>query len=311
MTVPAAGPPRHSSLRDLFTDSPTLRRSLGELVRAAESEAPVLLLGEPGSGRTTLARAVHVSSPRRAKALVEVDSGSIPVNLFESELFGHRRGAFTGAETSQEGRVERAEGGSLLLDPVEEIPVESQPKLLRLLSERQFQPLGGAERTADVRFLATGRLDLRERVRQGLFRSDLFYRLEVLAFRVPPLRERIEDLPRIAEGMIAEIARRLGGAPTPLAPEALEWMTEHTWPGNLRELRNLLERSLILPHGDRLAPDPLPRRFEDRPRSLREVEEDEIRRALAYTRGHQGRAAELLGISRKALWEKRKRHGIP
>lgn len=311
MTAPDRSSAGHPSLQELFSRGPVLEEKMEGLLRAAKSRAPVLLLGEAGSGRSTLARAVHASSPRGTEMLVEVDSGSIPVNLFESELFGHRRGAFTGAESSQEGKVARAEGGSLLLDQVEEIPRRSQPKLLRLLSERRFQPLGGRERKADVRFLATGPLDLPDRVRRGVFRSDLYYRLEVLAFRVPPLRERRDEIPALCERMIADVARRLGVAPVPLSREALRWMGDYPWPGNLRELRNLLERSLILPHGDELDPDPPKGPGGERPRTLEEVEIEEIRKALAYTRGHQGRAAELLGISRKALWAKRKRYGLP
>ncbi|MDX1632372.1 MAG: sigma-54 dependent transcriptional regulator [Thermoanaerobaculia bacterium] len=309
--TPPAEPSGHPSVEELFSRSPVLGEAMEGLLRAARSEAPILLLGEAGSGRSTLARAVHASSSRADELLVEIDSGSIPVSLFESELFGHRRGAFTGAETSREGKVERAEGGSLLLDQVEEIPRESQPKLLRFLSERRFQPLGGRERKADVRFLAVGTLDLPDRVEQGVFRSDLYYRLEVLAFRVPPLRERREDLPALCRRMIADVARRLGVEPKPLSEATRSWMSDYPWPGNLRELRNLLERSLILSRGEELDPDPPREPGEDRPRTLQEVEIEEIRKALAYTRGHQGRAAELLGISRKGLWAKRKRYGIP
>ncbi len=295
----------------LFRASPALASYLPAAERAAASDSPILILGESGSGRSTVARAFHRASPRRAGPLVEFDPGAIPSTLFESELFGHRAGAFTGAETTVAGRVERAAGGTLVLDHVEEIPLAAQAKLLRLLAEKRYAPLGGRERAADVRFIAVGPHDLAERVRRGAFRQDLFYRLEVLAFRLPALRERLEDLPGIAEHLLADLAERLGRPLPRLSERAQAWMTRYGWPGNLRQVRNLLERALIVAGAGELDPEPPTDAGEPRPRTLREVEHEQILRALAYTRGHQGRAAELLGISRKALWQKRKRLGIP
>ncbi len=271
----------------------------------------MLVVGEPGSGRSTLARTIHAASARSGGPLVEVDPGSLPTSLLESELFGYRRGAFTGAETSRPGRVARAAGGTLLLDHVEELPLASQAKLLRLVAEGVYAPLGGAEARADVRFLAVGSEDLPRRVASGAFREDLFYRLEVLTFRLPPLCERTEDLPALIDRLLADLAERFGRPGLTLAPEAREWMYRHPWPGNLRQVRNTLERALVLAGGARpLEPEP-PAGGEERPRTLEAVEAAEIRRALAYARGHQAEAARLLGISRKALWAKRKRHGIP
>lgn len=311
-----APPPVARDLERLLAGQPALRWSLGGLERAAASGAPLLLVGEAGTGRTALARAVHACSPRAGGPLVELDPGSVPPALFESDLFGHRPGAFTGAGAAAPGRLRRATGGSLLLDRVEELPLSVQPKLLRLLSEGVYTPLGGGrERRADVRFLSVGPDDLRRRVRRGTFREDLYYRLEVLAFRVPPLRERPGDLPAILDRLLGEMAERFGRRRVALSPSAWEWMVRHPWPGNLRQLKNALERALVLaaggPAGEEvLDPEP-PAGSDERPRRLPVVEADEIRRALAYTRGHQGRAAELLGISRKALWAKRKRYGIP
>jgi DNA-binding NtrC family response regulator len=288
--------------------------------RAAASEAPVLLLGEPGSGRSTLARALHAASRRTAGPLVEVDVASLPSSLFESEIFGYRAGAFTGADRAIEGRVARAAGGTLVLDQIEELPLAVQGKLLRLLAERRYAPLGGSEVDADVRFVATASEDLPLRVARGAFRQDLFYRLEVLAFRLPPLRERQADLPAIAAHLLADLGERFGHSGLTLAPGALAWFRDYSWPGNLRELRNLLERCLVMSaggtHGTHaplspLDPAPPAEAIEIRPRPLVEMEQEAIRRALAYTRGSQREAAELLGISRKALWEKRKRYGIP
>jgi len=199
-----------------------------------------------------------------------------------------------------------------VLDHVEELPLPAQPKLLRLVAERRYAPLGGVEVEADVRFVAIGSEDLPRRVAREAFRPDLFYRLEVLAFRIPPLRERRSDLPAVIDVLLADLGERFGHASPVLSPRARAWMLEHPWPGNLRQLRNTLERGLILANDSGRVDPPPPEGFlETRPRPLVEVEKEQIRNALAYTRGHQGRAAELLGISRKALWEKRRRFGIP
>lgn len=299
------------SLTRLVHDFPDLGERLRGAERAAATDAPVLLLGEPGSGRSTVARALHGASRRATGPLVEVDPGAVPSTLFESEFFGYRAGAFTGAEKGSEGRVARAEGGTLVLDHVEELPLAVQPKLLRLVAERRYAPLGGAEVDADVRFVALGSEDLPARVARETFRPDLFYRLEVVAFRLPPLRERRRDLPAILDHLLEDLAERFDRPGLTLASGARAWMLEHPWPGNLRQLRNVLERGLILSGDGEVDPPPPEGSTEGRPRPLLEVEKELIRNALAYTRGHQGRAAELLGISRKALWEKRRRFGIP
>ena len=323
-----AAPAPALSLAEILAASPALAEPLAGIERAAATDSPLLITGEPGTGRSTLARAVHRASPRSAGPLVELDPGSLPAGLFEGELFGWVAGAFTGADRAGAGRVGQAAGGSLLLDHVEELPVGAQPKLLRLVAERRYAPLGGVEATADVRFLAIGGDDLARRIESGAFRLDLYHRLGVFAFRLPPLRDRRDELPAIAARLLVDLGERFGRPAPELAPEALGWMRGYPWPGNLTELRNVLERALILGptepkrgragRGDRTRPVPLrlapPRpagMSGERPRPLAEVERQEIRRALAYTRGHQGRAAELLGLSRKGLWQKRKRHGIP
>ncbi len=300
-----------SELARLLAASPSLRSRESAFLRAAAAEAPILLLGEPGTGRTALARALHAAGARAAGPLVEVDAAAVPATLFESELFGHRPGAFTGADRVHLGRVARAAGGTLLLDHVEELPLAVQPKLLRLLAERRFAPLGGAESAADVRFVAIGAADLPRRVEAGDFRDDLFWRLEVLTFRLAPLRERREDVLPLAEALLADLAQRFGREDARLSAAARRWMPEHAWPGNLRQLRNALERALLGTRGAEIDPE-RPRGGGETPaRSLAEVEVEAIRAALAAARGHQGRAAGILGISRKNLWEKRKRYGIP
>lgn len=298
------------SLEELVSSSPSLQTSLRGIERAAASEAPMLIAGEPGTGRSLLAQLVHRASPRAEGPLVEADLTTIPSELFESELFGHRAGAFTGASADNPGRVGRASGGTLVLDHVEEIPLESQPKLLRLVAEGRYSPLGGGEATADARIISIAAPDLPERVARGAFREDLFYRLEVLSFQLPPLRNRGQDIPFAIGHLLQDLCDRSGRSTPEVSPEAVQWMSEYRWPGNLRQLRNVLERELVLPGAEELTPQP-PVDPEGIPRSLEEVERDEIEKALRHTRGHQGRAAELLGISRKTLWEKRRRYGLP
>lgn len=276
----------------------------------ADSEGTVLVLGEAGTGRSLVARALHYASRRSHASLVEVDPGAIPASLFEGEFFGYQAGAFTGAERAVPGWVARAAGGTLLLDHVEELPLNMQPKLLRVLAERRYAPLGGREQEADVRIIAVASPDLPYRVAQSLFRSDLYYRLEVLTISLPPLRERRADIPTIAASLLVDLAERVGRKPPRLSPGALDWMTSYDWPGNLRELRNVLEQALILAPADLIDP-PARRSGEAPPQPLARIEEAAIRRALAYTGGRQGQAADLLGISRKTLWQKRRRFGIP
>lgn len=299
------------ALERLVSSSPSLAPRAFSFARAAASEAPVLILGEAGTGRSSLARALHAESPRAGAPLVEVDAGAIPASLFESELFGHRPGAFTGADRVHLGRVARAEGGTLLLDQIEELPLAVQPKLLRLLAERRYHPLGGAEVGADVRFLAIGPADLNARIDAGTFRDDLYWRLEVLTFKLAPLRERPGDVLPLAEAMLADLAARFTRPGVHLSEAARAWLPEHPWPGNLRQLRNALERALLAADDEEIEPERPRDAGAVPPQSLPEVEEQAIRAALAWARGHQGRAAEKLGISRKNLWEKRKRYGIP
>lgn len=299
-----------ATLGQLLEASPSLRQLLIGIDRAAASSRPLLVVGEAGTGRSALARACHLASPRHRAPLVEVDTPSIPPSLFESELFGHEPGAFTGASRPHRGRVERAEGGTLVLDRIEMLPDDCQPKLLRLLAEARYTPLGGSERQADVRFIAIGADDLAARAANGRFRADLYFRLEVLAFSLPPLRERSGDLETLASALLADLGRQLDRPPPRLSHRALGWMRDHPWPGNLRQLRNLLERAMLASDAGEIDP-PTPQERAPEPESLLAVERQHILRVLAHTRGHQGEAARILGISRKALWQKRKRHGLP
>lgn len=312
MSPPSSLPDRAvttEGLDSLLQSSAALRRCLQGIRRAAASRAPILILGEAGTGRSTLVRAIHRSSPWKSGPLVELDAAGVPTSLFESDLFGYEAGAFTGAEQRSSGRVARAQGGTLVLDHVEELPLAVQPKLLRLIAERRYTPLGGEEQRAEVRFVATAFEDLPRRVQRGAFRQDLYYRLEVLAFRLPRLCDRLEDLPQLAASILEDLAQRFERPGLELSPRALEWMGRYSWPGNVRQLRNLLERALVLAGGAVL--DPSPPAQDGPPQSLAQLERHHLARTLAYTRGNQTRAAEILGISRKALWEKRRRFGLP
>ncbi len=298
------------SALDVFLETqPSLRPMRAQLVRAARSSAPILLRGEAGTGRTTLARALSHASAQTS--LVEADVGLIPASLFEGELFGYSRGAFTGAESSRQGLVARAHGGTLLLDRIEEIPAQLQPKLLRLLAENRFAPLGGKERDAQVRFLSIASNELAERLRNGSFREDLYYRLEVLSFALPSLRVRRGDIGPLIDAMLRDACVRYAKTNLVLSQGSREWMLAHSWPGNLRELGNTLERAVVMHENGELVTQK-PRVLEqERPRSIAELEAEAIVGALRFTGGHQGRAAELLGVSRKTLWDKRRRYGIP
>jgi two-component system response regulator HydG len=284
-------------------------------------------VGEGGTGRSALARRIHLWSERPEGPLVEFDPATVPASLFESELFGSEAGAFSGASRPRRGRVGEAEGGTFVLDRVEEIPLASQAKLLRLLSEAAYAPLGGSERRVDLRLIAIAADDLLLRVDSGRLRADLFHRLDVLSFRVPALRERRAELPQILAALLADLGERSGRGDLRVDEDCLAWMEAYSWPGNLRELRNSLERAMLdgeaLSSGCLRPTAPKGLVFGARtgdgggagggsaPPNLSQVEAEAIRAALRHTRGHQGRAAEILGISRKSLWERRRRLGIP
>jgi DNA-binding NtrC family response regulator len=291
---------------------PRLRAALKLLERVAPTESTVLLTGESGTGKELFARAIHALSPRASGPCVTVNCAAIPEGLVENELFGHEKGAFTGADRRQTGRFEAADGGTLFLDEIGELPPAVQGKVLRVLEERTFERIGGgATRSADVRLVAATNRDLRAMVADGSFRSDLYFRLDVFPIELPPLRERASDLPHLVRHLLREIAGRLGRETPAADPAALELLAGHGWPGNVRELANVLERAVILTEGPRIGAadlDPLltPLAREGDGGGERE----RIRRALDEADGDRHRAAEILGVSYRTLARRIRRHDL-
>jgi two-component system response regulator HydG len=313
----------------LIGRAPAFRQMLSLVARVGPSQASVLLLGESGTGKELVARAVHEASPRASRPLVVADCASLPETLFESELFGHERGAFTGAATARPGLVEAAGGGTLFLDEVGDIPLPMQVKLLRLLESGTYRRVGSTElRRADVRLIAATHRDLRAMVREGRFREDLYYRLSTFPIRLPPLRERAEDIPMLSVALLTRVApqRRLA-----LSRDALAALADHPFPGNVRELRNVLERAALLADGvtiERIhlesaltadaTPAPGPGAARDpaatRPeaagppegRSLSDVARDTLRAQLARHHGSRAALARQLGISERTLYRRLK-----
>jgi formate hydrogenlyase transcriptional activator len=298
-----------------------LRRALQMVETVAWGDSTVLLLGETGTGKELIARAIHSHSPRRDRPLVKLNCAAIPTGLLESELFGHERGAFTGAIAQKIGRLELAHQGSLFLDEIGDIPLELQPKLLRVLQEREFERLGSTRtQKIDVRIVAATHRDLEGMILEKLFRSDLYYRLNVFPIYVPPLRERPEDIPLLVQHFVQEATRRMGKTIDTIPSETMEALIRYRWPGNIRELENITERAVILSPGPvlRLSPRDLNSRVPlgqsaDRYQTLEEVERNHILRTLKETRwvlsGPNG-AASRLGLNRSTLYFRMKKLGI-
>ena len=301
----------------LETESPKMRATLDLAARAASSEATVLLLGENGTGKVVLARWLHARSPRADGPFVTVSCPTLTEELLAGELFGHVKGAFTGALRDREGRLEAAHGGTLFLDEISEISPGLQAKLLRFLEEKQFERLGeNRTRRADVRVLAATNRDLQEEVRAGRFREDLFFRLNVMQILLPPLRERREDIPLLARLFLDFFARQLRRPAPELSPAALQALLAYSWPGNIRELRNVLERAVILWPSRVIEPEALPEQITAQAaampilggnHSLEQIEREHILRVLARTATIE-EAAQVLGIDPSTLWRKRKKY---
>jgi len=304
----------------LESQNPTMRRSLEIARQAAQSDASVLLLGESGTGKNVLARATHSWSARRSGPFVTIPCTTLAEHLLESELFGHVKGAFTGAWKDKPGRLEAASGGTLFLDEIAELAPELQAKLLRFLEERRFERVGDSKTVeVDARIVAATNRDLEAEVDGGRFRADLFYRLAVVSLQLPPLRERREDLGGLVDHLLRALAARHGREVPRLEPAAREALAAYDWPGNVRELANALERALVLSRGEAIAAESLPDAVLEPPRdptprssealSLEEVERRHVQRVLASSATLEEAAARL-GINPTTLWRKRKRWGI-
>ena len=311
-------------------DSPALKKVLAQIEMVAPTDANVLILGESGTGKELVARAIHDRSPRKDAALVRVNCASVPRELFESEFFGHVRGAFTGAVKDRVGRFELANGGTLFLDEIGEVPLELQSKLLRVLQEGQFEKVGeDRTRTVDARIIAATNRDLADEVKTGRFREDLYYRLSVFPIELPPLRDRAEDIPKLAQYFLQQSARKLGVNAPRLTPANMKELQSYDWPGNVRELQNVIERAVIRGRNGQLdlglsrasaiagrtarKPDSAPKAA---PASLHELKDHErafIVEALAKTRGKiygPDGAAALLGLKPTTLSSKVHRMGL-
>jgi DNA-binding NtrC family response regulator len=311
--------------------APVLREALARAAQVARTEATVLVTGESGTGKELVARAIHHASPRADGPFVAVNCAALPDTLLESELFGHERGAFTGADRQRPGRFELAAGGTLFLDEIGDIPPAVQVKLLRVLQEREYQRVGGTVTLkADIRLIAATNRDLTAEMTSGRFRSDLYYRLCVFNVHLPALRERGDDVLLLADSFIRSLAASMGKGDVTLSRDACEVLRRHPWPGNIRELQNAIERGLISCEGTlvtaaHLAVQPVPAPPAAAPRaadpavpprppvtsgSLHDLERTAILEALGRTRGHRSRAAALLGLTRFQLHTRLKRYGI-
>jgi NtrC-family two-component system response regulator AlgB len=304
---------------DLRTTAPAMRQALDVAFRAAPSEATLLLRGESGTGKGVLARAVHARSPRAAAPFLTVHCPSLSAELLESELFGHVRGAFTGAVQDTVGKVAVAEGGTLFLDEVGDMPLALQPKLLRLLQEKRYERVGDTRtQVADVRILAASNRPLEQAIAAGTFREDLLYRLQVIEVVLPPLRERPADILPLAGHLLHFFSRQSGKGLTGFTPAAEAALLRYPWPGSVRELRNSVERGVILAVGEQVDVGDLPAQLGSPPRAavevggrvtLEELEAEHLRRVLHSTASLE-EAAEVLGIDPSTLYRKRKRSGL-
>jgi DNA-binding NtrC family response regulator len=311
------------AMGNLVGESAPMQRVFDVVRRAIPLTSTVLVQGESGTGKELVARHIHFAGPRQKAPFVVVNCAAIPEHLVESELFGHEKGAFTGAEASRPGKFELAHSGTLFLDEIGDMRLDSQAKLLRVLQDGSVERIGSTgPRLVDVRVIAATNRPLRERVDKGEFREDLFYRLEVLPIRLPPLRERMQDLPLLLRHFRDKLAKRLGKPAPSLSPEVVEAMRRYRWPGNVRELENTLEQLFILTDRETVVEEDLPQKLRERtpetgafhlPASgiiLEDLEQDLIRQALDRSGGSIKEAADLLGLSYKTLQYRLKKHEI-
>ena len=299
----------------LIGNSPAIRRVLELVEMVAATDTTVLIFGESGTGKELVARAIHAASPRRNMPMVVIHCGALTETLLESELFGHERGAFTGAQYRKKGKFEVADGGSVFLDEISDISLKTQTDLLRVLQEKEIQRVGGSQTVkVDFRCIAATNKNLEDLVKAGTFRPDLYYRLKVFAIDLPPLRERREDIPLLADHFLKKFATAMNKPLPTLAPQAIDLLLAHDWPGNVRELENAVERAMVIGRGPEIQPADFP--FQLQPtepvagRTLDEIERGHIERVLQETAGNLSRAARILDIDRTTLYNKLRRYGL-
>ncbi len=294
--------------KNVIGQTPPMVQVYKTIARVANSKSTVLLFGESGTGKELVARSIHYNSPRNDRPFIPVDCASLVENLLETELFGHVRGAFTGALHAKRGLFEEADGGTLFLDEVSNLNLSMQTKLLRFLQEHEIKRVGGTESLkVDVRVIAATNHLLEPLVKEGRFREDLFYRLNVVSITLPPLRERKEDIPLLANHFLQKFSEENHKTISHISPEALQVLTEYSWPGNVRELENSIERAVILTAHPIILPEDLPQKVmetipEKKPLSLKDVEKSHVLKVLQETKGNKKKAAEILGIDRTTLY---------
>lgn len=316
---------RISRGNQIIGESPQIKEVMDLVNRVAKSNATVLILGESGTGKELVANAIHYNSDRKNKPFVKVNCGALPENLLESELFGHEKGAFTGAISRKIGRFERAHGGSIFLDEIGEMSFSTQVKLLRVLQEKQIERVGSTEVIdVDVRIIAATNKDLKRLVEEGRFREDLYYRLNVIPIKIPPLRERKQDIPLLVKYFLQKYSLETGRRGMTISDSALDKLKAYSWPGNIRELQNVIERAVILSPGREITEDQLPPEIVKRDRqieldefklpkngvNLNDLEKSLIKQALDMTNGNQTEAARLLGITRHTLIYRMEKYGL-
>ena len=305
----------------IIGNSPRIHEIFDSLAMVAPTDATVQILGESGTGNELIAEAIHANSTRRSGPLVKVNCAALPENLLESELFGHEKGSFTGAVARKEGRFKLADGGTLFLDEIAEMSLLLQAKLLRVIQDRSFERVGGTETiTSDVRIIVATNRDLEEEVHVGRFREDLFYRLNVIPIRMPPLRERREDIPLLAEHFLSAISERNRKMIRGFSPDVMDLLIRNRWKGNVREMENVVERAVIMSRGDMIQREDLPAHLLDVDqegvqgvtpgRPLSEMEREAILSTLDLTGGNRTETARMLGISRRTLQYKLKEYGV-
>ena len=312
------------SFEDIISKSPKINKLFSILPDISESESTVLIQGPSGSGKELFARAIHNLSPRKNNDYVVINCGTLPPQLFESELFGYCKGAFTDAKRDKPGRLARANRGTVFFDEIGELPLSTQVKLLRLLQQREYEPVGGTSIVkSDIRIVAATNRNLKELVTQGKFRDDLYFRLAVVKIELPPLRERREDIPYLVDHFIARFNSRLGKNIIGVSPEYMDILMRHTFPGNIRELENAIEYGFVVCRGSILQPSHAPvellaREVEDKSDSAQATtpiteiidQEGQIRHALAHAGGNIGQAARALGVHRTTIWRRLRRFNI-